>query len=450
MAFERMQNLMSSAGEALGLTEDPLHTLIGEKLVEASDEGLVTENWESNLLICDLINTRPQGPEQAVRAFRKRLEQTSGQSPKSTLLTLTVIETCVKNCRPEFLQCVCTRDFAEFLISRVISPHLDPGPQVQTKVLSLLQSWAHAFSHDPQLQGPAEVYIDLKKKGIQFPVPSDDDLLLVQTMAPSPTHSASQHKPRTPTHHANTSPATESPGAEQSPVKQSEPAAARPRSRAAYQKLSSGQINKISRDIQITQRHLDVFSELLTELVPGEEDPEDLELLIHVATTSKEMQDRVGELVRMVEHREITVALLEINDRILSEMVRFQRYENKRRNKEAETTKTTTISEAESEEFTAGEVLLQLPSAAGGASSSSRPVSQVSNTSVNSSSTVKQQKDSDFQEIEEWMKENEGNEELMRQFEQEAAADGEAGEATTEEFDSFLRRRAEAAAGTQQ
>ena len=92
-----------------------------------------------------------------------------------------------------------------------------------------------------------------------------------------------------------------------------------------------------------------MFSELLTELVPGEEDPEDLELLIHVATTSKEMQDRVGELVRMVEHREITVALLEINDRILSEMVRFQRYENKRRNKEAETTKTTTISEAESE-----------------------------------------------------------------------------------------------------
>ena len=33
MAFERMQNLMSSAGEALGLTEDPLHTLIGEKVV---------------------------------------------------------------------------------------------------------------------------------------------------------------------------------------------------------------------------------------------------------------------------------------------------------------------------------------------------------------------------------------------------------------------------------
>ena len=46
-----------------------------------------------------------------------------------------------------------------------------------------------------------------------------------------------------------------------------------------------------------------------------------------------------------------------------------------------------------------------------------------------------------MQEIEEWMKENEGNEELMREFEQEAATEG----ATSQEFDSFLRRRAEAA-----
>ena len=32
MALGRMQNLMTSAGEALGLTEDPLHTIIGEKV----------------------------------------------------------------------------------------------------------------------------------------------------------------------------------------------------------------------------------------------------------------------------------------------------------------------------------------------------------------------------------------------------------------------------------
>ena len=32
MALGRMHNLMVGAGEALGLTEDPLHTPIGEKV----------------------------------------------------------------------------------------------------------------------------------------------------------------------------------------------------------------------------------------------------------------------------------------------------------------------------------------------------------------------------------------------------------------------------------
>ena len=52
---------------------------------------------------------------------------------------------------------------------------------MQDKVLSLIQSWAHAFSSDPDLRGVAEVYMDLKKKGVEFPIPSDDDLLLVQS-----------------------------------------------------------------------------------------------------------------------------------------------------------------------------------------------------------------------------------------------------------------------------
>ena len=170
-------------------------------------------------------------------------------------------------------------------------------------------------------------------------MPSDDDLLLVETMAPSPAHTP-QHPQPTPSHNSASSPSkpkqSQSPAL--SPTGSNSSAQSRPRSRASLQggRLTSGQINKLSRDIQITQTHLDVFGELLSELVPGEEHPDDLDMLVQVATTTKEMQDRVTELVRMVEHREITMALLEINDRIISEMVRFERYQNKRRNKEQE------------------------------------------------------------------------------------------------------------------
>ena len=78
---------------------------------------------------------------------------------------------------------------------------------ISFKVLSLIQSWAHAFSQDPDLRGVAEVtlahclgslystakilivdgqvYMDLKRKGVEFPTPSDEDLLLVQSRQPA-------------------------------------------------------------------------------------------------------------------------------------------------------------------------------------------------------------------------------------------------------------------------
>lgn len=425
---------MVGAGEALGLTEDPLHTPIGEKLLEATDEHLISENWEANIAICDLVNSSAQGPGQAVRAIRKQLEVSAGKSPKSTLLTLTLLESCVKNCRREFTILVSSRDFAEFLLSRVISPQLEPGPDIQTKVLSLLQSWAHAFSHDPDLQGVAEVYIELKKKGIQFPVPSDDDLLLVQSMQPGPRSPSQSTPSSTPTPSID-SQANQSPTHSNNSRKTSSQSSmeVRPRRIPRGGKLTSDQVSKLGRDIQITQRHLAVFSELLSELLPGQEHPEDLEMLVGVAATSQEMQDRVVELLGAVQGSpEITAALLDINDKMNSEMERYKRYRAKCANRAA--------SKKDPEAFSPDEVLLQIP-----ASSSSQPPGPesrpISLVSQDSASAVKSGKEEDFQEIEAWMKENEGNEELMREFEQEALGDG----ATSQEFDKFLRKRSEAA-----
>ena len=77
-----------------------------------------------------------------------------------------------------------------------------------------------------------------------------------------------------------------------------------------------------------------MFSELLTDMDPGQEHPEDVELLEQVAATGQEMQVRVVELVSQItDQQDVTVTLLEINDRINSEMARYQRYKAKRANR---------------------------------------------------------------------------------------------------------------------
>ena len=91
-------------------------------------------------------------------------------------------------------------------------------------------------------------------------------------------------------------------------------------------RLTEGQLKKLRRDIQITERHLEVFSELLSEVVPGQEHPEDVSLLTEVGRTSQEMQGRIMELVSVLQDRQIIAQLLDINDKINNEMLRYERY----------------------------------------------------------------------------------------------------------------------------
>ena len=93
--------------------------------------------------------------------------------------------------------------------------------------------------------------------------------------------------------------------------------------------MSEGQLKKLRRDIEITERHLEVFTELLAEVVPGQEHPEDVSLLTEVSRTSEEMQGRIMELVSLVQDRQITAQLLDINDKINNEMLRYERYLSK-------------------------------------------------------------------------------------------------------------------------
>lgn len=67
--------------------------------------------------ICDLINNTDEGPRDAVKAIRKRLQQNAGKNYTVVMYTLTVLETCVKNCGKRFHVLVCSKDFVQDLVS---------------------------------------------------------------------------------------------------------------------------------------------------------------------------------------------------------------------------------------------------------------------------------------------------------------------------------------------
>lgn len=64
---------------------------------------------------------------------------------------------------------------------KLIGPKNDPPTAVQEKVLSLIQSWADAFSNQPELAGVVAVYQDLKAKGIEFPATDLDSMAPIHT-----------------------------------------------------------------------------------------------------------------------------------------------------------------------------------------------------------------------------------------------------------------------------
>lgn len=169
--------MVDTAGEALGLTEDPLSTSVGLKIEEAVDADVDIENWDFNCNhlndVCDLIINTEGGYLQATRAIRKKLQKSSGDSPKSAFSTLTILENCVKHCGREFVALVCQVEYIEDIVNIILTTN---NEVLVVKTLALVQSWALEFSSDRDTRGIAEVYMQLKDRGLPFPPPSEEDL----------------------------------------------------------------------------------------------------------------------------------------------------------------------------------------------------------------------------------------------------------------------------------
>ncbi|KAK7063194.1 TOM1-like protein 2 [Halocaridina rubra] len=290
---------------------NPFATPVGQKIEQATAETLASEDWGLNLEICDLINESEDGPRDAIKAIRKRLTS----QPKNytvVMYSLTVLETCVKNCGKRFHVHACSKDFVQELV-KLIGPKNEPPAAVQEKVLSLIQAWADAFRHQPELSGVSQVYADLKHKGVEFPMTNLD------TMAPiiTPQRTITTPEPR---------PTRLQAGGTTSPRRQAAHQSTTPVAPVA---LTAEQRAKLHSELDVVESNAKVLGDMLSELTPGKEHQDDLQLLQELHATCCVMQQRLVELVGRVNDDILTADLLRINDNLNNLFLRYDRHMNK-------------------------------------------------------------------------------------------------------------------------
>ncbi|XP_069338024.1 TOM1-like protein 2 isoform X4 [Eulemur rufifrons] len=261
------------------LLGNPFSTPVGQCLEKATDGSLQSEDWTLNMEICDIINETEEGPKDAIRALKKRLN--GNRNYREVMLALTVLETCVKNCGHRFHILVANRDFIDSVLVKIISPKNNPPTIVQDKVLALIQSVPEV---DPATTMP-------------------------RSQSQQRTSAGSYSSPPPAPYSAPQAPALSATG----PIT-----------------ANSEQIARLRSELDVVRGNTKVMSEMLTEMVPGQEDSSDLELLQELNRTCRAMQQRIVELISRVSNEEVTEELLHVNDDLNNVFLRYERFERYR------------------------------------------------------------------------------------------------------------------------
>ncbi|XP_042363469.1 TOM1-like protein 2 isoform X3 [Plectropomus leopardus] len=299
------------------LLGNPYSTPVGHCIERATDGSLQSEDWTLNMEICDIINETEDGPKDAIRAVKKRLN--GNRNYREVMLALTVLETCVKNCGHRFHALVTSRDFVDGVLVKIISPKNNPPTIVQDKVLALIQAWADAFRSSPDLTGVVQIYEELKRKGIEFPMSDLETLSPIHTpqrLASAPEGDAALHKFST----------TTQPTPQAVPPAYTSPQVPNIHASGSINPTPE-QICRLRSELDIVRGNTKVMSEMLTEMVPGQEDASDYELLQELNRTCRAMQQRIVELISCVSNEAVTEELLHVNDDLNNIFLRYERYE---------------------------------------------------------------------------------------------------------------------------
>ncbi|XP_068923576.1 TOM1-like protein 1 [Petaurus breviceps papuanus] len=280
--------------------KDPFGTSVGHLIEKATFAGVQTEDWGQFMHICDMIITSKDGPKEAVRALKKRISKNCNH--KEIQLTLSLIDMCMQNCGPSFQALIVKRDFTKDHLIKLLSPRYNLPLDIQNKILSFIMTWSRGFPGGVDVSEVKEIYLELLKKGVQFPSP-ETEIGTEKQMALSP--SITKPPPFVPSASVCSS-------------------AAAPKAPTIL--LVDEQIGKLHSEVDMVKMNVKVMSAILMENTPGSENREDMELLEKLYKTGRDMQERIMDLLAVVENEDVTMELIQVNEDLNQALLGYERF----------------------------------------------------------------------------------------------------------------------------
>ncbi|KAM5274433.1 TOM1-like protein 1 [Ctenodactylus gundi] len=277
---------------------DPYATPVGHLVEKATFAGVQTEDWGQFMHICDIINATQEGPKDAVKALKKRISK--NYNHKEIQLTLSLIDMCMQNCGPSFQSLVVKKEFIKDSLVKLLNPRYTLPLDIQNRILNFIKTWSQGFPGSVDVSEAKEVYLDLLKKGVQFP-PSDAEAEAARKEA--------AHISSSPPASVPTAPALSSVIPQNSTIT-----------------LVPEQIGKLHSELDMVKMNVKVMSAILMENRPESENHEDLELLQKLYKTGREMQERIMDLLVVVENEDVTVELIQVNEDLNNAILGYERF----------------------------------------------------------------------------------------------------------------------------
>ncbi|KQK18282.1 hypothetical protein BRADI_1g40780v3 [Brachypodium distachyon] len=246
----------------------------------ATSESLIGPDWSLNLEICDILNHDPSQAKDVVKSIKKRIGH---KNSKIQLLSLTLLETLIKNCGDFVHMHVAERDILHEMVKIVKKK---PDYHVKEKILSLIDTWQEAFggarARYPQYYA---AYQELLRTGAVFPQRSESS---VPIYTPPQTQPLQNYPPalRNTDYHQEASDSS-----------------------------LAQEVHTLSlTEIQNARGVMDVLSEMLNAIDPGNREGLRQEVIMDLVDQCRSYKQRVVQLVNTTFDEELLSQGLALND----------------------------------------------------------------------------------------------------------------------------------------